>query len=463
MSSFYLKGRGRKTAQEKSLISDIEKIISENDLKASDLDQASSVEELEALRDNLQNEFPGSASEGTSRSFKAPDNMDGEEPAPKEPSNDVDPEPAPKETENFDSPEMSDGVFEDNYKLSDFEELNTSHPFTAEFKEEDMFKASEFSERFNEHGGSGESDPGAVENSVNDPGTDAPSPELSAQESAPQPWEVPSEPTPQSSSPVEITGPENPEDEKKVKLARSTSKKATKSFAKQMTNLTCMGMEGGAKWFGKVKESDLKKLEKQGKIDRDWIFDQQSGKSVKQWIDQNNEFLDEVINIDEDTRDELEEAILLVAEKHDIQVSPESNLMFILLNIAFTIGKASWDHRKMMKRTLDRISDNYTLNAKMYNEQQVELEQLREYKRNSQRNKTNGSETPEQETPIKELSFDKAGSDKPSLSVKKEDPQVERKVEGATAILEEVTSTIEGDDMARPKVVKPGKKTTKKK
>jgi len=455
MSSFYKKGRGRKTAMENQHISQIQRIIDNNDVDMQEYNVASNPNELETLRDELKRDFglPSIEKQDTSSSQADP------EPQTDNTKNSDSAETEFDETESFDQPtetensdlESTEMNVDEKYSISDFKEIENRHPFSQPFKEEDMFKANRFVE-----------DDADMEPEEIDPTKDMSisSEKPEENDSVEDPWkrrqkisEQPSETSSnvKSPSPSGSTSdqPLSEEEKKKVKLNKSTGKKASKMMAKNVTNLTCGALEGGAKWYGKlpVSEKRLSKLEKSGKLDRHFVVDKETQKTFNHIADEHKDFLDKVIKIDEDQKEDLNEAILLLSEKHDVEVTPESNLLMCLVTIVISLWQVSNEQKKKMDRVISKISDQYVLESqriapleKEVQEKQSTIAQQEEKIRHLEM-KVNGSEfdkdkpKKDQETPLKKMQF----------TSEKRSEERERQVENATNEIESITNDIEGD------------------
>jgi hypothetical protein len=454
MTKFYTKGKGRKSALERSMINDIETIIEQHDVDMSEFKPATNPNELEDLRNNLVEKY------GSPKVEKKDTTSSQAEPSQEEtdPGSSVE-----EETESFEQPsETTDADLpstetsgEETWQLSDFKEVKDNHPFSQPFKEEDMFKASRYMDDAEDtpSGDVEEIDP-TQHMERSQPTTDT-----EESDSVENPWERRRPAQPQNDT-TEVAPPQpsnnndaplSEEEKKKVKLANSTGKKASEMLAKQVTNLTCSALEGGAKWYGKlpVTEKKLKKLEATGKLDRHFVVDKATQKTFNHIVDEHKQFLDEVIKIEADQKEDLMKAIMLVAEKHDVQVSPESNLMMVLLNIVITIGQASHQQKKKMERLITKISDQYVLEsqriAPLENENAELKAQLRVLQGGGQPTTQPTVATEDQndaEPWTKKLKFGESGQ----KEIKELGSRTEQKVETASNEIETITSEVEGDN-----------------
>ena len=182
--------------------------------------------------------------------------------------------------------------------------------------------------------------------------------------------------------------------------------------------------------------------------------DKANQKTLNHLIDEHKQFLDEVIAIDPDQKEDLMQAIMLVAEKHDVQVSPESNLMMVLLNIAITIGQASHQQKKKMERMISKVSDSYVQQSQRIAPLENENEQLKEQLRVIQGGNSPVAQPVEPiqtdnnnnaEEPIKHLAFGTPGEKDISIISKDSNTINSGGIETASALMEEVTSKVEGD------------------
>lgn len=459
MSKIYKKGRGNRSALEKQMEREVQEIIDQNNIDISEIELPKTQDQLRDLRNSLQEQY---VSPTSSEELKGESSAKTEEPTPsfKEESSGSE-----EEFESFEEPtENSDSDLpstetngEESWELSDFTEIENKHPFSQPFKQEDMFKASGFMEEE-----PGNPEPGGQVEEI-DPTQDmertsTEKPE-EVQDSVEDPWarRRPSAPTGESTGAPEPSGSNNEnlelsdEEKKKVKLAQSTGKKASEMLAKQVTNLTCSALEGGAKWYGKmpVTEKKLKKLEATGRIDRHFVVDPATQKTFNHIVEEHKEFLDEVIKVDADQKEDLMKAIMLVAEKHDVQVSPESNLMMVLLNIVITIGQASHQQKKKMERLISKVSDNYVMQSKRIAPLEDENAQLKEQLRVLQGGQSvapspsnEQNSTPGQ--PPRVVSFSPPG-EKFIQELGSNDQK--RTVETASNEIQTITSDVEGDSV----------------
>ena len=454
MSSFYQrKGAGRPNATEKKLVSEIEKIISENDLDSSDVKVCETVTDLQNLRDRMKDEYSSSASsahedpESESEDYEAPDPVEKTKPE----ETNVEEE---RSLESF-----------DDVKMSDFEEIKPDHAFVGNFDPADLHKIN----------------PNASSNISDDSYPAPPDPQEDRPKTA---WEIKKEmaskvdtserldafdeqPDDSAPEPSAKQAPEpvkdsseavlSEDEEKKIKLAKSASKKATKSLARQSAKIFEWILEIGVKKFTKISEKYLRKLEADGEVDRHLEITD-NGKTIAQVVEAHNDNIDEIIKVDPDDRDDLIEAIMLVAEEQDLKASPMANLGMVIMTMGITLGKAGYDAQKQTKKLIKQGIDNYVVGVQKLNEKDKEIEFLKK-QLSFQNGSTNGFNTvqpPEpakNETAIRQLSFGADIPEKPTISFgKPEHDQVkEREFKEAENMLETVGSEISGEAEAKAK------------
>jgi hypothetical protein len=263
-------------------------------------------------------------------------------------------------------------------------------------------------------------------------------------------WDLPTE-APDRSGAIERLGSDSApeEDSDKVALAESTSKKATESLAKQSAKIFEFIVEWGVKKYSKVSDKQLDRMEQEGTIDRNFLISQ--NKTVADLVDEHNDLIDEIIKVDPDQREDLIEALMLLAEKHQVKMSPESNLAMVVVTIIISLAKAGYDHKQQMKKTLRKVSDTYTMQKTALADAERRNAELQA--------RLDNMEKPEQpDEPVKTLSFDMPKKDKPSLSISKDEPvERNREISEAESELEEITSKVDEGN------VKPKKKRVVKK
>jgi len=450
MSSFYNKGKkGRNTSLENHAIQEIVNIMEKNGID--EVETVTTPEDLYALRDKLKAKYGSAQNTDTVQSKRG--NIKAETKAPVQENLDPVPDPDPDPKEEFTlTPEdeiTTEKSSNPHFNLSDFVEVKDINPFSAPFKQEDMFKASnEFALTPNEETAT-----------THDRFGNNPLPENS--DATPNAWEIAKQ-RGASEKPIERLDVETVEssDEMKVKPQSETSKKATRSLAKQSAKIFQFISEWGVKKYSKVSEKHVAGLEEQDLIDRNFMV---NGKTVAELVEEHNDMIDELIKVDEDAKEDLVDALMLVAEKHQIEMSPESNLAMVVVTILISLGKAGYDAKQEMRKTLRKISDTYVLNKRGLQQAQDENAQLRAELRMLRSNNGNmGSvqppapEVPE-ESPVKSLSFGSNGdkAQKPSLSIIKPVEITERNIEEASAELEEIDSEVEGDQRPKKKRKKP--------
>lgn len=437
MSNWYKKGRGRMSSVEKATVSQINDIIEEFGVDISYYEAPTTPNELNDLKDGLIAEF----GQPKLKKDKFPESKNSLEEAEAEAklkaesnSQDSDIEQTSEEFE-LEENKPADNIVEssktDAFEITDFEEVNTPNPFAEEFKKEDMYKVSNFT------------DPEPLDSQI-DP--------VNQIESVPNAWDIAKttqeKPTTleiNSATPISPETTQTPEEKEKVKLAKKTGKVATENIAKQGAKIFEFITEIGIKKYSKISDKHLEKLEEQDLIDRNFIV---KGKTVSELIEEHNDLIDELIKTDPEMREELIEALMLVAEKHQIEMSPESNLAMVVITMLLTLGKAGYDQKKAIKKLIKKVSDQYTLGKHALseaNERNKALQQqLDNVKLNNERIPL--VQTPETEpvdpAPIKELSFGD-NSSKPSLGLNLQPRS--REIVEEESILEEITSEVSGD------------------
>jgi hypothetical protein len=426
MSSFYKRGRGRKTTHEKDILKEVNDIIDANDVDTSEMEIIDNFDDLQNFRDDLVRKY-GKVRE------EEPEQVEEKPSAKKE------------QTEQFELEETEDKPTEqittsnDEYSLSDFTEVKTQHAFSEGFKEEDLYKAENSFEQEPEPTNSGSealSEP-TEQAQPNDSVPDAFAEARKARKTRQRIESV--------NNDDEVSDEKSEESERKAKLSKTVSKKATKNVARQTAKIVTFLMEGGAKWYGKVPDKTLDKLEQQGKIDRHYVYDKNKNKTVAELVDEHNTFLDEVVKVDADTHDDLVEALMLVAEEHEIEVSPTNNLLLVILSMGISLFQASHTQKKEMQRTLKKMQDNYQLEIVRNGQLKQEVEQkdnkiaeleaqIKSLSFGSQNNNAS-------ESGVTQLSFGDSPK-KPSISVVK-GAERKRDFKEAESMLEEVTSTVQ--------------------
>lgn len=368
MKNIYQTGKaGNKTLLEKKAVKDIQYYISNHNAVIDKV--ATTPDELYSLRDKLKSEYgeipitsETPSSDSTSKSkiknkITDPDIQPELESNSEEfdiPEGNFESEPSYSEpTTSIDSEEILE-----NYNLSDFEEIKPGNSFDAPFKQDDLFKAdNQFEIDNNNH-----------ENNFSN--------EEEVIQSVRNPWESRAETAEEneaikSQSPTEeveeITvhkeDVELSEEEKdKIALAKKTSAIATKSLAKQTAKIFDWITTGGAKWYSKISDKKLDQLEEKGLLDRNFILD--DGRTISSLIDEHNELIDELLETDPEMLDELIDALLLVAQKHEIQVSPEANLGMVVITMLISKFKTGHDAKKQINKVLKKSQDIYLIQTR---------------------------------------------------------------------------------------------------
>ena len=380
-------------------------------------------------------------------------------------------EAAPSVTSETEPESISDSATK-YYDLEDFVEAKHENPFFDEFREEDLFKAGSFIES-NEDAPSKFDEPELLESEdVIDQG-----------DATPNAWDnrkgnkdrseamkrIQSDSETSSDTDSSTSSESDPE---KVKLAEKTSKIATRSLAKQSAKLFEWVSELAVKKYSKVSDKKLEGMEEKGLLDRSYILP--NGQTVAELIEDHNSMVDELVSTDEDTREELTEALMLVAQKHKIEVSPEANLAMVVITMLIGLAKAGHDQKKIMDKTLRKISDTYIMQKRTLVEAQDRAEIAENRLANLQNNgmpaPSEQSMPPENPSPILEsaprnLSFntdETKRESKKSLTIVKDEVITTREVKQAESELDEIDSFVEGDTRMSPKKPKVVKRLSKK-
>lgn len=417
MSKWYSKGKGRKSAYEHETIGKINSLIDAHNIDITTYESPTNPEELKELHETISSKYPS-------------DQPAPEPTKPEEPKVESDPQPEDPTPQAEETPEVSAEPTPLDYNLSDFQPVTQINPFSESFKKEDMFKANDFGKLPEEE---------QIELTDDAPITD---------DSVPDAWEVAKQDRlKRDTSTIETPEAEpTKEDKEKVALSEKTSKKATLSLARQGAKLFEFISELAVKKYSKISDKRLQNMEDKDLIDRNFIVPS-SNKTVADVVDEHNELIDELVKVDPETREDLIEAIMLVAEKHQIKMSPESNLAMVVITMILTLGKVGYDQKQSMNKMLQKVSNQYTLSKTAMIESEKRnaklQEQLNELQQKAFQQPTNNAESKPEA--VKELKFNMPKRKKKSLSVEKSEPKQEREVEEATSMIPTITSKIEGD------------------
>jgi hypothetical protein len=450
MSNWYKKGKGRKSSVENASIRTVNDLIEQNNIDISKYDSPTTPNELYELRNKLLEEYGSPVIKKDVLPSETTENVSAQEPILDDSSKTNFQEPEPVETP-VESQTQSTRTFE----LSDFVEQKSDSPFTDEFPAEDMHKAtSDFPSYVPEPTPPPESSQ-AIEQVSND--------------SVPDAWEqmkkkrdrgsaLGTETVEATAEPVSSTPKSD-----KVPLADETKRKATESMARQMAKITTFLAELGVKKVSKLSDKHIDKLEDQGLIDRNFEV---NGRTVAELLDDHNDLIDKMIEVDPQSKNDLVEAIKLVAEKHQIEMSPESNLAMVVVTIIISLAQAGLSQKKEFKKTLKKISDTYTMQKRQIAPMEEEIARLRA--ENIAQN--NGSAiigdgapihypippepAPDLEAPVRELSFNNTTPESKLNIVRKAPEQIEQ----ASAVMEEIDTEVE-----ETVVIKKGGRTATKK
>jgi hypothetical protein len=363
--------RGALQGVERELIAEIEAMCENKGIDVRTLDVASNVEELRDLRDAVElrgAEKSASDTNTNNNSDKPTSTTDKAADTNAEAANKEESFEAPEETKPNAEPTPEPSEFEKtgkSFDMADFVPQDNSNPFATEFIKEGREYAT---------GEVNIGQPEAVESPAPDPKPERTPSVESVSEATPveavepvndsvaSPWDV------STDNEVEVNNREsqvdqdlNSDDPEKVKLAETTKKKATKHIAKQAANLYAIVVEKAGKWTGQISEKTLTKLENEGKLDREFVIDDQTGETVDRFVDNHNDNLTAAVKLDEDVKDDFQEALELVMEKHQWEVTPEVNLAIVAISgFATTIQQARQCRNESMK-VLDKASKTYQM------------------------------------------------------------------------------------------------------
>jgi polyhydroxyalkanoate synthesis regulator phasin len=430
MSKFYLKGKGRKTALERSQMSTIEELIEQHDIDISEYNPASTPHELEELRNQLVDKY-------------------GTPPVKKPETQSAKPSPAPVESNSssgdteFAEPEFADPEptkAEDitssstrTFDLSEFVPTQAKSPFEDHFPAEDMHKA---------HNDFPTIEPQPEPTKVQQTQTD----------STPNAWEVLKNRSDKVNSIDRIDDPEpiasepsksDSGDGKKVPLSSEARKKANESFARQTAKIFSWLSESGVKYFSKVKDKHITELEQEGLLDRNYEV---GGKTVAELLEQHHELIDEMVKVDPQSKNDLIEAIKLVAEEYEVEMSPMANLGMVIVTILLTMAQAGIQTKREFKRHLKKVSDQYVMQKRQITPMQNRIDELEQQLR-TQSPKAPAQPEPSSfsqpvelslEEPIKELSF--AKKDTTGLNIRRSSPA---EIQEESSSLDEIGSEVD--------------------
>jgi hypothetical protein len=443
---------GALSTEERNLTEAIESLCQKNNVSADSLKIARTVEDLEELKKSLETTAgKPSSSESSSEevSETAPDqnfdvDLETEKALEKKPSVEkTHQEPIPSS-----KPDISS-----TFEMSDFVPQENSNPFTSQFKTEgrDYTKGEvnvggdqKIDVNNTEAGSKTQRTPTVDE--VPEIGTTAP-----ANDSTPAPWAV------NTDNEIEVNNREkglqddiNSDDPEKVKLAESTKKKATKHISKQAANLYAIIVEKTGRYAGEIPEKRLDKLEREGKLDRQFIIDEKSGETVEKFVDDHNKRLKDLVKLEDDVKEDFQEALELVMEKHQFEVTPEVNLAIVTISgFATTIQQARQCRNESMKvlekaeRTYklvnEQLAQSYDRNREL-EQQLLELKvQMKERESGSPARVVN-LPVNQGEPAIKSGTFSKPNTDEVSHG--------EKTITESENLIETITSQIEGENVS---------------
>ena len=362
-NSFYKRTtRGALKSIEKQLVENISNICETYNVDPSTLDVANSIDELQDLKDVL--ELTHGKVSSTSKKTTPPKsntsiesgNVDDVEQSDSTSASEFD-QPEPVEP-NVPTP----GNEAPKFNLGDFVPQENSNAFAMEFES----KGRDYAKGIIETGDStiNQNDDSVPTRSseVDDLSDSSEATSSAPDDSTPSPWQV------DTSDEVEVKNRDQQveedsksDDPEKVALASATKKKATKHIAKQAASMYAIVVEKTGNWAGQISEKSLDKMEAEGTIDRQYVIDDFSNQTVDQFVDNHNNQLKDVVTLDEDVKEDFQEALELVMEKHQWEVTPEVNLAIVAISGIATVVKQGRDLRKDTMRVLEKASKTYQI------------------------------------------------------------------------------------------------------
>jgi len=144
----------------------------------------------------------------------------------------------------------------------------------------------------------------------------------------------------------------SPEDLANEKNKAKLTKTATKMATYKAAQLFCNGVVGAGKWYAKIDEWKVKKLEMQKKLSMDTVIDTE-GTTLSDYVKTHNESVDLVIEIDDESKEELANCLFMVAEEHGIEVSPMMNLGMTAGSILIGVFSQAQSLRKQGNRQIE--------------------------------------------------------------------------------------------------------------
>jgi hypothetical protein len=381
--------RGALSSKERNLVAKIESLVDQNDVDVNELGSARNVDQLEVMLEALEEEY-GSTTIESSSPKEEPTNFE----EPKETK------PVESSTEQVNVPKETG-----SYELSQFVSQENSHPFAIEFESagRDYAKGGPtINPSIDESEQNLDDKP--VENTESSRFSE------SATDSVASPWDVPTDKeTEFSSSRIDTDNVES-DDPEKTALAESTKKKATKHIAKQAANLYAIVTEKLGGWAGKISDKKLEALEEEGKIDREYVVDKGRNLTIQGIADNHNSQLKKMVKLDDDVKDDFQEALELVMEKHQFEVTPEVNLAIVTISGIATVVKTATDLKKDTMELIEKSGKNAMVIQNQLERERAMREDLQrqiEEMKNGSAILESNTESPQQQTQgeVKEMSF----------------------------------------------------------
>ena len=347
--SWYKKGtQGRLSIREKSTIDEINEIVKSNNIDTSNWSTMTTIDDLEDLRDDLIDDYGDPDIEDQNTSEKSEEIID----------------------ENNDQDYVGDSnvqkqTNEEVLDLGDFVETESEHAFTDAFKEEDMFKV----------------DGGSFNNSSEQPPESGQTIEdplaiLKKKQRVEQISNtVPSFDNGDTESDSDPDNPQTEEDKKKVALGKKTKRKATKQFADKIVTLLELIVEATAKSYAKYPDKKLQKAVDDGLLDLSFVFGT-SQETVKEFIDNYRQNLNDAISTDEEMHEEMVDAVLLYMEEQEIEVTPKTNLGITIATYIISVGVEAHKQRQSINRAVEQMKQNYALHKTIFEDQKQKIQEL---------------------------------------------------------------------------------------
>lgn len=462
--------RGALNAAEKSLGDSIEALCKTHNIDPNTLGQATNLEELGDIKSVLEAQINSSppVKKPTESAKESAENTQKNTPAKKERPAQVKPDESLKEpvvkktTDSTPAPDVSQSSATEKFNMGDFIPQENSNAFAAKFKTADRDYAV--------HNEFDQSLPNAPQKPLTE--TEKPTAPTTSKtttsditettettstipaatepaatqvnDSTRNPWEIDTDQAQVVEEAPTTTDPNlTSDDPEKVALAEATKKKATKHIAKQAATFYAFLCEKGGNWAGRISENRLAKMEANGLIDRNFILDEDQKQTVEDFVDDHNKKLKELVVLDEDVKDDFQEALQLVMEKHQFEVTPEVNLAIVTISGIATVVKTAMDIKKDSIKILNKTSRTYTLVQNQLAEAQAEIARLKA--QNANNAPAQPSIVPKNTAPANTTGEPEI----PKATFVKTEPAKQRGSETVTSTQEEITSDIEGEEENR--------------